>query len=427
MNNELKKAFDNLLKGVGPIVGHTKSGEPMQERNGRIKDANGKWGKTGGGGEGSRGGHVIGHTRSGKPIYSDPHHIGHADFSKKDHNDAIKAHEDLKDALERKAYKEKHGHGANPEGHSWMSNTPMGFAEDHPSTKDDYAKHEAHQDAHKKLGSEAAKAANAGKPSKPKPKPTIGQTGSGKDVHDKFTKKHTKDFSPKDHADAVRHHEEAMKTKEQIFDQKARAGELSAGLHSPHLKAHESEMRHHREQIEHHKNEIMEKVMAQKSLIIEDNSANDKIQKAFDKIASGDKAEESKEEKKVEDAQRKDAGEEGEAHEKKESKEFEAGEKEEDKEDTDDKGDEEEETGKSLLIMDTTSNDRILKAIDELKDDGDLTGLKNTHGEQFHEDNCKQIEEFLSSAEPIHVDKSAVKDALNDLIKGGGEGSKGGK
>lgn len=44
-------------------------------------------------GEGSRGGHVIGHTSSGKPIYQNHKHPSHADFSQKDHENAVVTHE----------------------------------------------------------------------------------------------------------------------------------------------------------------------------------------------------------------------------------------------------------------------------------------------------------------------------------------------
>jgi hypothetical protein len=46
-------------------------------------------------GAGSRGGKVIGKTRSGKPIYDSHDHKGHAGFSKDDHKDAAKLHDDL--------------------------------------------------------------------------------------------------------------------------------------------------------------------------------------------------------------------------------------------------------------------------------------------------------------------------------------------
>ncbi len=45
--------------------------------------------------EGSRGEKVIGHTKSGKPIYEDHRHPSHKEFSKEDHADAQKLHDDF--------------------------------------------------------------------------------------------------------------------------------------------------------------------------------------------------------------------------------------------------------------------------------------------------------------------------------------------
>lgn len=58
------------------------------------------------GGEGSRGGKVIGHTKSGKPVYAhrNPfYHKGFEDWSKDDHKDAIKHHENHALFAEQKA------------------------------------------------------------------------------------------------------------------------------------------------------------------------------------------------------------------------------------------------------------------------------------------------------------------------------------
>lgn len=49
------------------------------------------------GGEGSRGGKVVGHTRGGKPIYDHAHHDDHSKFSKEDHMDARRAHQEAAD------------------------------------------------------------------------------------------------------------------------------------------------------------------------------------------------------------------------------------------------------------------------------------------------------------------------------------------
>jgi hypothetical protein len=48
------------------------------------------------GGEGSKGGKVIGHTKSGKPIYDTASHSAHKDFTIADHNDAIDAHDKVR-------------------------------------------------------------------------------------------------------------------------------------------------------------------------------------------------------------------------------------------------------------------------------------------------------------------------------------------
>jgi hypothetical protein len=47
------------------------------------------------GGEGSKGGKIIGHTKSGKPIYDRFNHPAHKDFTKEDHRDAGKVHDEL--------------------------------------------------------------------------------------------------------------------------------------------------------------------------------------------------------------------------------------------------------------------------------------------------------------------------------------------
>lgn len=49
------------------------------------------------GGEGTRGGKIIGHTSSGKPIYGSHGHPSHGGFTKDDHFQAAKKHEELVD------------------------------------------------------------------------------------------------------------------------------------------------------------------------------------------------------------------------------------------------------------------------------------------------------------------------------------------
>ena len=44
-------------------------------------------------GEGTRGGRVIGRTSSGKPIYSSANHPDHKEFTKKEHFEAQRVHE----------------------------------------------------------------------------------------------------------------------------------------------------------------------------------------------------------------------------------------------------------------------------------------------------------------------------------------------
>ena len=58
-------------------------------------------------GEGSRGGKVIGHTKSGKPIYDSFEHTGHKDFSKEDHEDAIKTNLKIMKKMFDKRYGKK--------------------------------------------------------------------------------------------------------------------------------------------------------------------------------------------------------------------------------------------------------------------------------------------------------------------------------
>jgi hypothetical protein len=47
--------------------------------------------------EGARGGKVIGHTKSGKPIYDSAGHEAHKNFSIAEHDDAIEAHQKVRD------------------------------------------------------------------------------------------------------------------------------------------------------------------------------------------------------------------------------------------------------------------------------------------------------------------------------------------
>lgn len=47
-------------------------------------------------GYGSHGGHILGFTRSGKAIYESANHSGHKDFTTKEHNEAAKLHQVLK-------------------------------------------------------------------------------------------------------------------------------------------------------------------------------------------------------------------------------------------------------------------------------------------------------------------------------------------
>ena len=55
------------------------------------------------GGEGSRGGKVIGHTGSGKPIYQSHGHPSHKDFSKQEHGEAAKKHDELSTKYEKES------------------------------------------------------------------------------------------------------------------------------------------------------------------------------------------------------------------------------------------------------------------------------------------------------------------------------------
>lgn len=52
--------------------------------------------------EGARGGKVIGHTKSGKPIYESANHPSHKNFSIAEHNDAIEAHQKVRDEYHNK-------------------------------------------------------------------------------------------------------------------------------------------------------------------------------------------------------------------------------------------------------------------------------------------------------------------------------------
>lgn len=49
------------------------------------------------GGPGSRGGKIIGYTKSGKPIYANAKHENHKNFTIAEHNDAIEAHQKVRD------------------------------------------------------------------------------------------------------------------------------------------------------------------------------------------------------------------------------------------------------------------------------------------------------------------------------------------
>lgn len=52
--------------------------------------------------EGARGGKVIGHTKSGKPIYESANHPSHKNFSIAEHDDAINAHQKVRDEYHNK-------------------------------------------------------------------------------------------------------------------------------------------------------------------------------------------------------------------------------------------------------------------------------------------------------------------------------------
>lgn len=53
--------------------------------------------------------------------------------------------------------------------------------------------------------------------------------------------------------------------------------------------------------------------------------------------------------------------------------------------------------------------------------------LNNTHGENFHSDNDKEVEQLQKDLKEVCNHKSEVFTAINDLIKSKGEGSRGGK